>query len=170
MQAIGRTAKDAARKLASISTDVKNKALLAMAGALDEHQGEILRANQHDMQASQEAGVTGYILDRLLLTPERLDQYANDMRSSRRRLPDPVGEGLVSRRTMANGLTISKVRVPLGVLACIYEARPERHRGHRVALPEGRQRDDPARWQRSVPLQQHDRAPDLARRHRGRRP
>ncbi len=122
MQAIGRTAKDAARKLASISTDVKNKALLAMADALDAHQGEILRANQHDMQASQEAGVTGYILDRLLLTPERLDQYANDMRSVAT-LPDPVGEGLV-RRTMANGLTISKVRVPLGVVACIYEARP----------------------------------------------
>ena len=122
MQAIGRTAKDAARKLASISTDVKNKALLAMADALDEHQGEILRANQHDMQASQDAGVTGYILDRLLLTPERLDQYANDMRNVAT-LPDPVGEGL-SRRTMANGLTISKVRVPLGVLACIYEARP----------------------------------------------
>ncbi len=122
MQAIGRTAKDAARKLASISTDVKNKALLAMAGALDEHQGEILRANQHDMQASQEAGVTGYILDRLLLTPERLTQYASDIRNVAT-LPDPVGEGLV-RRTMANGLTISKVRVPLGVLACIYEARP----------------------------------------------
>ncbi len=122
MQAIGRTAKDAARKLASISTDVKNKALLAMADALDEHQAEILRANEQDMQVSKENGVTGYILDRLLLTAERLDQYANDIRNVAT-LPDPVGEGLV-RRTMANGLTISKVRVPLGVLACIYEARP----------------------------------------------
>ena len=122
MQAIGRTAKDAARKLASISTDVKNKALLAMAGALDANQDEILSANQQDMQASEEAGVTGYILDRLLLTSERLDQYANDIRNVAT-LPDPVGEGLV-RRTMANGLTISKVRVPLGVVACIYEARP----------------------------------------------
>jgi glutamate-5-semialdehyde dehydrogenase len=122
MQAIGRTAKDAARKLASISTDVKNKALLAMADALDANQEEILRANEQDMQASKDAGVTGYILDRLLLTSERLDQYANDMRNVAT-LPDPVGEGLV-RRTMANGLTISKVRVPLGVVACIYEARP----------------------------------------------
>ncbi len=122
LQAVGRAAKDAARKLASISTDVKNKALLAMADALDAHQDEILRANQHDMQGAQDAGVTGYILDRLLLTPERLDQYANDIRNVAT-LPDPIGQGL-DRKTMANGLTISKVRVPLGVVACIYEARP----------------------------------------------
>jgi len=122
LQAIGRAAKDAARTLASISTDVKNKALLAMADAIAAHQDEILRANQHDMQAAQDNGVTGYILDRLLLTPERLDQYANDIRKVAT-LPDPVGEGL-SRKTLANGLIVSKVRVPLGVVACIYEARP----------------------------------------------
>ena len=122
IQAIGRTAKDAARKLASISTDVKNKALVAMAGALDAHQDEILRANEQDMQASKDAGVTGYILDSQLRTAERLEQYATDI-SNVATLPDPIGQGL-SRRTMANGLTISKVRVPLGVVACIYEARP----------------------------------------------
>ena len=77
MQAIGRTAKDAARRLATISTDVKNAALLAMSDALTAHRDEILRANQHDMQGAHDAGVTGYILDRLLLTPERLDQYAS---------------------------------------------------------------------------------------------
>ena len=93
-----------------------------MADALIEHQDEIVRANQHDMQASQEAGLTGYILDRLLLTPERLTQHASDVRDVAA-LPDPVGEGL-ERRTLANGLIISKVRVPLGVIACIYEARP----------------------------------------------
>ena len=122
MQAVGRTAKDAARKLALISTDVKNQALLAMADALDANQAEILRANEQDMAASKENGVTGYIMDRLLLTSERLNQYANDIRNVAT-LPDPVGQGLV-QRTMANGLTISKVRVPLGVVACIYEARP----------------------------------------------
>jgi glutamate-5-semialdehyde dehydrogenase len=122
LQAIGRTAKDAARKLASISTDVKNAALLAMADAISEHKDEIIRANQHDMQGAQDAGVTGYILDRLLLTPDRLDQYASDIRNVAT-LPDPIGQGL-DRRVMANGLTISKVRVPLGVIACIYEARP----------------------------------------------
>ncbi len=122
MQAIGRAAKDAARRLASISTDVKNAALLAMSDALAAHQDEILRANQHDMQAAHDAGVTGYILDRLLLTPERLDQYASDVRNVAG-LPDPIGQGL-ARRTLANGLVLSKVRVPLGVVACIYEARP----------------------------------------------
>ena len=122
LQAIGRRAKAAARRLASVSTDVKNRALLAMADALIEHRDEILRANQHDMQASQEAGLTGYILDRLLLTPERLTQHASDVRDVAA-LPDPVGEGL-ERRTLANGLVVSKVRVPLGVIACIYEARP----------------------------------------------
>ncbi len=122
LQAMGRTAKDAARRLATLGTDVKNRALLAMADAVTEHQDEILRANQHDMQAAQEAGLTGYILDRLLLTPERLTQYASDVRDVAS-LPDPIGAGF-EQRTMANGLVIGKVRVPLGVIACIYEARP----------------------------------------------
>ncbi len=122
MQQIGRTAKDAARRLASTSTDVKNAALSAMADALAAHKDEILRANQQDMQAAHDAGVTGYILDRLALTAERLEQYAGDIRNVAA-LPDPVGQGL-DRRTMANGLVVSKVRVPLGVVACIYEARP----------------------------------------------
>jgi glutamate-5-semialdehyde dehydrogenase len=119
---IGQRAKAAARKLATLSTDVKNAALLAMADALVAHQDEILRANQHDMQASRDAGLTGYILDRLLLTPERLEQYASDTRNVAA-LPDPVGKGL-DQRTLANGLQVSRVRVPLGVVACVYEARP----------------------------------------------
>jgi glutamate-5-semialdehyde dehydrogenase len=122
LQAIGQKAKDAARRLATLSTDVKNRALLAIADALEAHQGEILRANQHDMQAAKDGGTTGYILDRLLLTPERLTQYASDVRDVAA-LPDPVGEG-IEQRTMANGLIVGKVRVPLGVIACIYEARP----------------------------------------------
>ena len=122
LQAIGRRAKDAARRLATLGSDVKNRALLAMADALAEHQDEILRANQHDMQAAREAGVTGYILDRLLLTPERLDAIASDVRDVAA-LPDPVGQGF-EQRTLANGLIVGKVRVPMGVIACIYEARP----------------------------------------------
>ncbi|OGO50576.1 MAG: glutamate-5-semialdehyde dehydrogenase, partial [Chloroflexi bacterium RBG_16_68_14] len=118
----GRRAKEAARRLATVGTDAKNRALLAMADALVAHQDEILRANQHDMQAAQEAGLTGYILDRLLLTPERLAQYGSDVRNVAS-LPDPVGQGF-DQRTLANGLVVGKVRVPLGVIACVYEARP----------------------------------------------
>ena len=121
LQAIGRRAKEAARQLATLGTDVKNRALLAMADALA-GQDEILRANQHDMQAAQEAGITGYILDRLLLTPERLAAIAADVRNVAS-LPDPVGQGF-DQRTLPNGLIAGKVRVPLGVIACIYEARP----------------------------------------------
>ena len=122
LQAIGRRAKEAARRLATLSTDVKNSALLAIADALVAHQDEILRANQHDMQAAQEGGVTGYILDRLLLTSERLAQYTSDVRDVAA-LADPIGAG-DEQRTLPNGLIVSKVRVPLGVIACIYEARP----------------------------------------------
>jgi glutamate-5-semialdehyde dehydrogenase len=122
LQAIGRRAKAAARRLATLGTDVKDRALLAMAEALVAHQDEILRANQHDMQAAQEAGLSGYILDRLLLTPERLDQYAADVRNVAS-LPDPVGE-MLEERTLVNGLLLRKIRVPLGVVLCIYEARP----------------------------------------------
>jgi len=122
LQAIGRRAKAAARRLATLGTDEKNRALLAIADELVAHQDEILRANQHDMQSAQEAGVTGYILDRLLLTPERLAQYASDVQNVAA-LPDPIGAG-DGQRTLANGLIVSKVRVPLGVIACIYEARP----------------------------------------------
>jgi len=122
LQAIGRQAKEAARRLATLGTDVKDRALLAMADALAAHQDEVLRANQHDMQAAQEAGVTAYLLDRLLLTPERLAAIASDVRNVAS-LPDPVGQGF-DQRTLANGLIVGKVRVPLGVIACIYEARP----------------------------------------------
>ncbi len=122
LQAIGRQAKQAARRLATLGSDAKNRALLAIADALTAHQDEILRANQHDLQAAREAGVTGYIIDRLVLTPERLAAIASDVRDVAA-LPDPIGQGF-EQRTLANGLIIGKVRVPMGVIACIYEARP----------------------------------------------
>jgi glutamate-5-semialdehyde dehydrogenase len=122
LRAIGRQAKQAARRLAALPTGVKDGALHAMADALASRQDEILRANQHDMQSAQEAGLSGYIMDRLLLTPERLQQYASDVRNVAA-LPDPVGE-VFEQRTLPNGLRLEKRRVPLGVVACIYEARP----------------------------------------------
>jgi glutamate-5-semialdehyde dehydrogenase len=122
LRAIGRKAKAAARQLATLSTEVKNRAVVAMADAIASHQNEILRANQHDMQSANEAGVTGYILDRLLLTPERLAAIASDTRDVAA-LPDPIGQE-IERRTLPNGLELRKVRVPMGVIACIYEARP----------------------------------------------
>ncbi len=122
LEAIGRQAKLAARRLATLGTDVKDRALLAIADAVVEHRDEILGANDRDMRAAKDAGVTGYILDRLLLTTERLEQCAADVRKVAS-LPDPIGEGF-DQRTLANGLIVGKVRVPLGVVACIYEARP----------------------------------------------
>jgi glutamate-5-semialdehyde dehydrogenase len=122
LRAIGRKAKAAARQLATLSTEVKNRAVVAMADAIVSHQDDILRANQHDMQSANEAGVTGYILDRLLLTPERLAAIASDTRDVAA-LPDPIGQE-IERRTLPNGLELRKVRVPMGVIACIYEARP----------------------------------------------
>jgi glutamate-5-semialdehyde dehydrogenase len=122
LQALGRTAKQAARRLATLGTDVKNRALHAIADALVAKKDEVLRANQHDMQTAQDGGVTGYILDRLLVTPDRIAQYASDVRAVAA-LPDPIGQGFEQRR-LANGLVVGKTRVPLGVILCIYEARP----------------------------------------------
>ncbi|MCH8901641.1 MAG: gamma-glutamyl-phosphate reductase, partial [Chloroflexi bacterium] len=104
LQAIGRQAKQAARRLATLGSDAKNRALLAIADALTAHQDEILRANQHDLQAAREAGVTGYIIDRMVLTPERLDAIASDVRDVAA-LPDPIGQGF-EHSTLANGLII----------------------------------------------------------------
>jgi glutamate-5-semialdehyde dehydrogenase len=122
LQAIGKAAKLAARGLATLSTDVKNRALLAIADALVANRDDILRANELDIQGAKDGGVTGYIIDRLLLTAERLEQYASDVRDVAS-LPDPVGRGF-DQRTLANGLIVGKTRVPLGVVLCIYEARP----------------------------------------------
>ncbi len=120
--ALGRQAKAAARRLAGLGTDVKNQALLAMAEALLAGQDEILRANEEDLRAARGNGLSGYILDRLSLTPQRLAAIAGDLRNVAA-LPDPVGQGFEQRR-LPNGLIVGKMRVPLGVIACIYEARP----------------------------------------------
>ena len=115
-------AKKAAAKLAVTSTAVKNKALLTMAQALLDKQDEILAANAVDMENAAAKGMKSSMLDRLKLTEARIEGMADGLRQVAN-LPDPVGN-VLDGKTLANGLTITKVRVPLGVIGIIYEARP----------------------------------------------
>jgi glutamate-5-semialdehyde dehydrogenase len=118
----GERARQAARRLAILDTATKNLALTAIAEALMEREPEILSANDHDVDAAQEAGLSEALVDRLLLTVQRLESIANDVLSVAA-LADPVGETF-DARTLPNGLHISKRRVPLGVIGVIYESRP----------------------------------------------
>jgi glutamate-5-semialdehyde dehydrogenase len=118
----GQAARAAAHRLAFISTDVKNQALLNIAAGLLARQDEILAANKKDYQAAKASGMGDALLDRLMLDKGRLEGMAADTRAVAA-LPDPVGETF-EMRTMPNGLQIGKRRVPLGVIAAIYESRP----------------------------------------------
>jgi glutamate-5-semialdehyde dehydrogenase len=115
-------AQRASRELAKLDTATKNAALEAMASALEERAGEVLEANGRDMEAGDEAGLHSGLLDRLKLTEERLAGIAADVRAIIA-LPDPVGETIDGHR-LENGLDVRRVRVPLGVIAVVYEARP----------------------------------------------
>ena len=115
-------AKKAAGKLAITSTAIKNKAMLAMAQALLDKQEEILAANAIDMKNAAAKGMKASMLDRLKLTPERIAGMAEGLEQVAA-LPDPIGN-IVGGSRLANGLTVTKVRVPLGVIGIIYEARP----------------------------------------------
>ena len=115
-------AKRASRVIAQLDTGVKDAALLAMADALTERAGEILEANARDMEAGAEGDLGDALLDRLALTPTRLAGMADDVRRIAA-LPDPVGE-IIEGRRLPNGLDLRKLRVPLGVVAVVYEARP----------------------------------------------
>jgi len=119
---IGVRARAASRRLAAASSAVKDHALGAMASALTERSDEILDANTEDLERAETDGVAGALIDRLTLTPERIDAMAAGMRVLIG-LNDPIGEVLAGW-TLPNGLRISKVRVPLGVIGIIYEARP----------------------------------------------
>lgn len=112
----------AARQLAGVSTAVKNRALRAMAEALCMGKNHILAENTADMENARQTGMKGSMLDRLLLTEGRIEGMAEGLRQVAE-LADPVGE-VISGRQLPNGLTMTKVRVPLGVIAIIYEARP----------------------------------------------
>lgn len=115
-------AKEAAYRLGTLSSDVKDRALEAMARALSERAGEILAANATDMEAGRAAGLSSALLDRLLLTEKRLEEMAASLRALIA-LPDPVGD-VISMWTRPNGLQIGRQRVPLGVVGMIYESRP----------------------------------------------
>ena len=118
----GKTAKAASRRLAFLSTETKNKALLNVAEALIGKQDEILAANKVDYEEAKASGMSEAMLDRLMLSPSRLEGIAQDTRAVAA-LPDPVGE-MFDMRTLPNGLQIGKKRVPLGVIGAIYESRP----------------------------------------------
>src|SRR4051794_1738077 len=119
---LARAAKAAARRLAQVDTTTKDAALVAIADALVERTPEILEANARDLEAGREAGLSDALIDRLTLTQERIAGIADGARKIAA-LPDPVGEVLDGGR-LYNGLDVRRVRVPLGVVAVVYEARP----------------------------------------------
>jgi glutamate-5-semialdehyde dehydrogenase len=121
-QAIGRRARAAARQLAGAGTNVKNAALKAMAGGLRSRSAEILKASAADVAAARQAGTSAALVDRLALTPDRLETMARSL-DEIAELRDPVGE-ILEGYVRPNGLQIQRVRVPLGVVMVIYEARP----------------------------------------------
>src|SRR4029450_6369924 len=115
-------AKAASRELATLDSATKNAALAAMADPPLQRSHEILEANSRDMEAGEEAGLHSGLLDRLKLTEERLAGIARDVRTIAA-LPGPRGETIEGHR-LENGLDVRRVRVPLGVVAVVYEARP----------------------------------------------
>jgi len=115
-------ARDAARALAALDTDTKNAALHAIADALIARTDEIVEANARDMEAGRANGLDAALLDRLALDPRRIAAIAAGTRAIAA-LPDPVGE-VVEGKRLPNGLDVRKLRVPFGVVAVVYEARP----------------------------------------------
>ena len=119
---MGKAAKDTAFELATASTAQKNQALAIIADELEANSAAILAANAKDIELGREAGLTDALLDRLLLNEERLTAIANDVRNVIS-LNDPVGSEIDSK-VLENGMSLSRRRVPLGVVGVIYEARP----------------------------------------------
>ncbi|MGI6434314.1 MAG: glutamate-5-semialdehyde dehydrogenase [Syntrophomonadaceae bacterium] len=118
----GQRAKKASRFLATASTTVKNKALYAMADALQANQVRIIAANAMDLEKGRQAGLTAALLERLALDEKRVADMAQGLREIAA-LPDPVGEVLgMTRRP--NGLEVGRIRTPIGVIGIIYESRP----------------------------------------------
>ncbi|MFH1382347.1 MAG: glutamate-5-semialdehyde dehydrogenase [Chloroflexota bacterium] len=122
LEAKGKAAKAASRKMAYLATEVKNKALANIARDLVAKKEKILAANKIDYKAGEKAGLNAALLYRLMLNPSRLESMARDVMTVAA-LPDPVGE-MFDMRTLPNGLLIGKRRVPLGVIGTIYESRP----------------------------------------------
>lgn len=118
----GKAAKRASRNVALLSTEEKNRALIAIADALVDNADRWLAANAEDLTEAEKSGMSDSLLDRLRLTRARIEGISDGVRAAAA-LPDPVGE-IISERTRPNGLRIVKRRVPIGVIAIIYEARP----------------------------------------------
>ncbi|MCD6568027.1 MAG: glutamate-5-semialdehyde dehydrogenase [Dehalococcoidia bacterium] len=123
MEEKGKMARAARKKLAFFPTQSKNEALLNVAEALITREDEVLAANATDYKKASSSGMNEAMLDRLILSPERIQSIARDVRAVAA-LPDPVGE-IFDMRTMPNGLLLGKKRVPLGVVGAIYESRPD---------------------------------------------
>lgn len=122
MQAMGRAARAAGAVLAHAPTDAKNRALLAAAAALRADTAALLEANARDLDAAKARGIAASMVDRLVLDPKRIEGIASGLEEVAR-LPDPVG-AVMAEWTRPNGLHISRVRTPLGVIGIIYESRP----------------------------------------------
>ncbi len=119
---MGRRAREAARGLALASTETKNAGLLAMAARIEADAGKILEANAQDVEAARAKGRDAAFLDRLSLNAARVAAMAQGLREIAE-LADPIGQ-VMARWTRPNGLDISRVRVPLGVIGIVYESRP----------------------------------------------
>ncbi|MEE8074992.1 MAG: glutamate-5-semialdehyde dehydrogenase [Candidatus Binatia bacterium] len=119
---LGKKAKRASRQLAQVSSEEKNQALLQMARQLEMQKELILTENKRDFEMAQKAGLSSALLDRIALNPSRIGNMAKGLREVAS-LPDPVGE-IVRMWRRPSGLQVGRMRIPLGVIAMIYEARP----------------------------------------------
>ena len=117
-----RRAREATRSLAFLPTSLKNRALRTVAAALGQHADRVIAANAQDCEEAKASGMNAAMLDRLMLNESRIAAMADDVRTVAA-LPDPIGH-VFDSRTLPNGLQLSKRRVPLGVIAAIYESRP----------------------------------------------
>lgn len=118
----GKLAKKASYSLATKSTEEKNEALIKIAEAIVEDKRDIIEANKKDLEAGREAGLDESVLDRIMLDGSRIEAMADGIRLLTE-LKDPIG-GTLEKRTLDNGLQLARVRVPIGVIGMIYEARP----------------------------------------------
>src|SRR5690606_4601730 len=122
VQSMAERARAAAHQLARVTTAQKNRALLTLADLLEKEAPALLSENEKDLAAGREAGLSDAMLDRLLITSDRLAKIASGVRQVAE-LPDPVGE-VIETVERPNGLLIEKVRTPIGVIGIIYESRP----------------------------------------------
>ncbi|MCP5205716.1 MAG: glutamate-5-semialdehyde dehydrogenase [Hahellaceae bacterium] len=122
MQAVGRNARAAAAQIVKATTAAKNQALVAMAQAIDDSRDALAAANAKDLEAGKASGLDAAMLDRLALTPARIDAMIEGLQQVAA-LPDPVGT-ITDMSYRPSGIQVGKMRVPLGVVGIIYESRP----------------------------------------------